>query len=86
MRTFLMVAAATALMAVSIPAFAQKAGTPGAAGVVGSMIGSNPGTGFGPNIYGHGHSGSYGAGANYWDSGPGYRVQPAPENYWPGAQ
>ncbi len=62
MRTLLTVAAATALMALSAPAFAQEAGAPAAPGVTGSMTGSNPGTGFGPNIYGPGYSGSYRAG------------------------
>jgi hypothetical protein len=46
MRTILTVVAASALMALSVPASAQQAGAPGAVGVSGSLIGSNPGSGF----------------------------------------
>ena len=67
MKTILALAA-TSLIALSAPVFAQNAGAPGATGTGGSLTGSNPGTGFG-------------YGQNYGDSinpgpGPGYSEYP----------
>jgi len=52
--------AATSLLALSAPAFAQNAGAPGATGTGGSLTGSNTGTGFGPSY-----------GGNWDQNGPG---------------
>ena len=51
-------ALATALMALSTPAFAQDAGAPGATGTTGPMTGSNTGTGYAP-YYGAAPNGGY---------------------------
>jgi hypothetical protein len=94
MRTTLFALAATSLFALSAPALAQEAGAPGAAGVSGSMSGSNPGTSY-PGYYsdgpmydrydrGPGPSAEYPDGPRYRDDGYMNEGRAAAPDYAPG--